>query len=283
MPEVSESVLIPGSFDILSPDHRSFISACMAALATEVSTENVVIGLVPDRALKAKGKYRPFFSSEWRQEDIRDWFATVEPDQRIGFEEFYPGKILRSPPREQKYSLAALSVEYVGTSIAAATARMAERTIFVPPVNDTHTSDIERTLRAERDSSSCEWRVGAVLLRNGSVAGQYHNGGLMPDSCLSCSKRIDVQMTAEEIGVLQPSLVPCDFSHAELQAVREAEPGDYLLSTLSPCWGCAEDIAVSGIERVVYLKPYHTTVAPIEYLASSGVQVRQAGYHADAD
>jgi deoxycytidylate deaminase len=282
-PDIRDSVLIPGCYDILSPDHRQFISSCVAALATEVSFDTVVFGLVPDRAMQAKGKYRPFFNYEWRQEDIGDWFASVDPDQQVGFDEFYPGKILRSPVPEQKYKAAALSTEYEGRVASEATAKLAERTVFVPPVNGTHTSDIESTLRGARDSANCDWRVGAVLLRDGLVAGQYQNGGPEPDSCLSCSKGLDVRRTKAETGYVKPSPVPCDYEHAEKQAVLDACPGDYLLSTVSPCQDCAESIVKSGIERVVYLRPYHKTLDPADYLAANGVRIRPAGYRLGDD
>lgn len=276
--ETINRVLIPGSYDILSTDHKLFISSCIAAAEADMSPAGVVMGLVPDRALHKKGKYRPLFAYEWRQNDISRWFSTQERTQQLEFEEFYPGKLLHSPPPEPKHRLAVLSTEHEGTTIAEATTLLAEKIIYVPPIDIVHTTDIENTLRGERDASYCEWRVGAVLLRDGTVIGQYHNGGSEPDSCKSCSKRIDIQRIEDTTGRVKPSLVPCDFPHTEMQATRAAQPGDHLLTTMSPCQECAEAIVSSGIERVVYLQPYHTTQDPIAFLANNGVKIRQAGY-----
>ncbi len=95
---------------------------------------------------------------------------------------------------------------------------------------------------------------------------------------MSCSKQIDLRKIEAETGLVQPSPVSCDFSHAEQRASREALTGDDLLATTSPCQACAEAIVDSGIRRVSYLRPYHTAQRPLEFLENNGVQVRQAGY-----
>ena len=283
--ETANRVLIPGSYDILSPDHRLFIGSCLAAAGAEMDVEGADIGLVPDRALNRKGRYRPFYANTWRQDDIREWHATLDSAQQapqLGFEEFYPGKLLHAPPDKPAYQLAVLSSEHEGSAVSQATSVLAQKTIFVPPFDTVHTTDIENMLRAERDASYCNWRVGAVLLRDGVIVEKYHNGGPESDSCASCPKQIDIQRVEAATGMRQPSPVPCGFSHAEARAATDAQPGDHLLTTLSPCQGCAEAIVTSGIERVVYLKPYHTTRKPISFLEDNGVQIRQAGFIPDA-
>ena len=70
--------------------------------------------------------------------------------------------------------------------------------------------------------------------------------------------------------------VPCDHRHAEEVCLLEAQPGDDLVITHSPCQKCAEKIVEKNIRRVVYLSDYRY-FDPINFLKSKGVQVRKAG------
>lgn len=276
--ELIDSVLIPGVYDILSPDHKSFLLSCMDVAQMETGIKDTTIGLAPDRSATEKGRYRPFYTFDWRRDDISEWHTSLTSHGSLEFTEFCLRELIDSPPHDVKYKIATLSSHYRGTIIEQATLKLAARTIFVPPVNQAHTTDIENALTEIRNSANCTWRVGATLLRNGGLIGSYRNGGIAEDSCQSCSKQIDIQRTLHRTGSVLPSLVPCDFSHAEKQATLAAQNGDHLITTVSPCQECAESIAVSGITRVVYLRPYHSPQNPIATMRESGVQVAQAGY-----
>jgi deoxycytidylate deaminase/phosphopantetheine adenylyltransferase len=269
---------IPGGYDIFSPDHKSFLSSCIEAAKAEVNATDIVIGLATDEALANKGKYRPFFSYDWRQDDVSEWHSSQDTDCKLLIEEFNPKEVLHSPPLESRYKLAVVSSEYEASRIAKILPFIARKTIFIPPIDIIHTTDIENGLLTGRDTSTCAWRVGATLLRGGEVVGTYHNGGFSADDCISCSKQIDLRSAEEESGQLQPSTVPCDFRHAEQHAAIDAQTGDDLLTTTSPCQECAEAIVDSGIKRVSFLRPYHSIEEPLAFLQTNGVKVRQAGY-----
>lgn len=275
---VNNSLYIPGGFDVLHKDHKAFIDAAIVAGKEEIEVDNVVIGLVSDKALHGKGKYRPLFSYEWRQEDIQRWYESQDRLDRLEFDPFSPRELLKAP-KEQKYRAAVLAAEYEGTRIADVVANAAEKVIYIPAVNNVHTSDLENTLCETRDLSLCDWRVGAVLVRNGEIIEAAHNGGSAPGSCLSCSKRLDLKRIEQDSGHLQPSPVPCDYTHAEARVLKAVAKGDDLFTTTSPCGECAEAIVESGVRRVVYLRPYHSAKEPLHLLEENGIAVRQVGYH----
>lgn len=221
-----KQLVIPGSYDVLHKDHKRFIEAGIDAASSVADIDQVVMALVPDKALQVKGKYRPLYGYDWRQTDLRNWF--LSHGQVPDFEEFNPRDILRQVVDEDaKHGLAVLSTEYIGTRIANATANIARKIIYVPPVNITHTTDIENALRATRDNSHCDWRVGAVLVRDGEIIDASQNGGNLPDSCISCPKRIDLEKIVKTTGQLQPSPVACIYPHAESKVVENAQKGDH--------------------------------------------------------
>lgn len=255
------SLFIPGGFDILHRDHQKHIRNAVTAGQSRLSLNSVVFGLASDKVLATKGKTRPFFSYEWRKDDLEKWFKN-ESKGTIDFQPFSPERLLRSPNTHPKHALAVLSTEHENTGISAATAMVAEEIIFIPPINTLHATDFEGTLLDTKERSNCDWKVGAVLLRDGQVVGKGHNEQLLPETKSNDDSK--------------------EIIHAEIKVLPEAKSGDYLLTTTSPCGDCAEKIVEAGIGRVVYLEPYHTperAKEPLEFLKDNGVQIRQAGYH----
>lgn len=275
--ETIDRALITGGYDLLSQDHRLYILNCIKTARSEVGIDSITIGLLSDESLSTKGKHRPFYSYRWRQEDICNWYATVEPDQQVEFEEINSAKLLQSLPRARKYLLALIAVEHKGTPNANAIYKLAEEIVYVSSIDRFHTSDVEQTLQAESAASPCTWQSGAILLREGAIAGKYHHGGQGSDCCRSCSWRTDTRLDEEQPSVFRSSPLSCYFPHAESQAAAVAQVGDHLLTTRSPCWECAKEIAMSGIKRVVYLESDHRTQEAITHLADRGIQIRRAG------
>lgn len=66
------------------------------------------------------------------------------------------------------------------------------------------------------------------------------------------------------------------INHAEINCLEKSQPRDALITTMGPCLNCSEKIVEKGIERVVYLDPYHNNTAN-DYLVQNGVKVRRAG------
>ena len=271
------TLLIPGSFDVLQPADRIFIKNCIAAARSETTVDKVVVGLVPDRNLHTLGKYHPFFPVDWRQEDVTKWYDS-EYDDSVAFEEFAPDPSSRTNSETSRHRIAVVCSKYENTSVADVLSTKAQQIIYIPQVEKHYKADIEQTLRDVRDESFCDWRVGAVLLRDGVIIDKGHNGDNHPDSCLSCSRRLGLQSTEPE-AMLRPSSIGCDFPHAEIKASVTAQTDDHLLTTTSPCESCSNAIVEKGIKRVVYLRPYHNmaTLEPVENLRRQGIQIRQAG------
>ena len=270
-----DEIYIPGGFDLLHPDHKSFVERCVEHARNVVDFDSVVIGLVSDAELNLRSTHRPFFSFEWRKEDMERWWknnnnnlslSVVLDQQSID----YQGDLRRNRGR-----LVVASEEQRGSAKATAAVDLYGGIIFVSPLNTLHTSDIESSLTSERSSSYCKRPVGAVLLRDGIVQATFRNGG-GPDSCDSCSKYLEVMRVFEDTGNMLPTSVACDYQHAEARCLELADKGDYLLTTTSPCNDCAEFIFERGVQRVVYLEGYHDQ-KPLDYLKQQGVEVRRAG------
>lgn len=273
----AEELYIPGGFDLLHKDHKTFILNCINEARKTANFDRVVVGLISDRELNFRGKHRPFFSFEWRKEDIERWWKkegkdfdlAVELDQlSVGNKNLLiknPNRLVVTSTANRGHKNIPLALELYGGIV------------FVPPINEIHTTDIENQLTSARDNSNCLINtVGAVLLRNGKVEAVFSNGG-KPGSCEGCNKYIELMKVLKQTGEKRPTPIPCDFPHAEESCLKVAESGDYLLTTTSPCRDCAEFIVDKGIERVVFMEPYHDT-KPIDYLMKKSVKVRQAGH-----
>ncbi len=267
---------IPGGFDVLHPDHKAYIMRNIKhVIKRGLSFDRISIGLSPDSFISRKGALSPLYEYDWRKQDLQDWFSSTMYQGLVDIDPFEPNAIVENGPNQRR--LLVLSKEYEGKTVGNALESVSGRTLYLPPVNRIHSSDIRLALISSMKSSNCERQVGAVLLRDGVIANTAHNGG-GPASCAFCPKRIDYYLNLERTGIHQPSAVPCIYPHAEEIAAKNAQKGDHLLTTLSPCNNCAETILQKEISRVVYVEGYHDQ-RPIRSLSRKGVQVRQAGYH----
>lgn len=102
--------------------------------------------------------------------------------------------------------------------------------------------------------STCAKRqyFAVVLMPNGRVAGVGYNGS--PPGIKHCS---DGGCPRLEQGSLNGSIYDnCVAQHAEANAIIWSDPALRIDGTLivngPPCFGCAKQIASSGIRRVVY-------------------------------
>lgn len=266
-------VYISGGFDLLHPDHTEFIRRCVKNARDQHTIDTVVFGLLSDQFLAQKSPHRPFFTFAWRAEDVKRAATSLG----LGFEVQVEHA---SPPdsRKNRRRVLAFSSEYYKRPMIEDARSTGARLIFAQPVNNIHTTDVEKALLTARNEAHCDIRqVGAVMLRDGVIQAIGKNGGETRTSCASCSKCKDFQGQLQAYGRLQTPLVPCDYEHAEQQCLQEAEPGDWLLTTTSPCEMCTDEIIAKDLARVVYLEAYHNT-NPLKRMEDQGIQVRQAGY-----
>lgn len=148
----------------------------------------------------------------------------------------------------------------------------------VPPVNNLHTSDVEKRLLQLRDASTNKIRkVGAVLIRNGCIVGEGFNidGG---EACPKCSF-----FTRGESQKVRQTL--CNHPHAEVSAIDGYKDPSFedtvLIVTTAPCLECCQYIISKKIPLVIYLEEYRRLgeidrSGPV-LLNKAGVLVRKAG------
>lgn len=271
-----KDIYFKGGFDLFHAGHRTFIQDGINNASQVTSFDRVTVGLVDDADLRAtKGSLSPLFTYEWRKDDVTRWFQSTEFGSITTVERAIP--IVEQTRADR---LIVRSSEYVDTPNTIQAQASGIDILFVPPSKKIHTSDIKSSLVLAEEGSHCQIRqVGAVLLRDGVMQQVGSNGG-GPDSCFSCPKYVDIVKSEEITGERGRSSVPCVFPHAEVQVLESAQKGDDLLVTTAPCDPCAEQIVEKGINRVVFLKPYHGN-APYDFLKENGVKVRQAGYQAE--
>jgi len=268
-----------GGFDALHPYHRAYLENGIALAASVTSFEHIYIGIDSDSLLhQRKGPLSPLFSFVWRREDLESWGSTASLGDVLRIEE--GTRVEQQSPNTNRLLIA--SSDYQDHPNFRKAVEHGVHILFAPPINNSHTSDTKnRLLKAERGSTCLERHVGAVLLRGGRAIDVGSNGGA-PGSCYICPKGIDKRSRATEAERRAHSPVECTFAHAEVDALTEAQSGDDLLTTVSPCPSCAEAIVEKGINRVVYLRDWARGQPETQgtmYLKQHGVRIRQAGYH----
>lgn len=113
---------------------------------------------------------------------------------------------------------------------------------------------IEMSLIWSKNSKSKRKKVGALLVKNGSIISDGYNGtpSGFDNNCeieIETEGRIELKTKKEVL-------------HAESNAIAKVAKSNYssegstLYTTLSPCVECAKLIIQSGIKRVVYLEKY---------------------------
>jgi dCMP deaminase len=262
-------VYIPGGFDMLHLDHKEFILRCIQSAEGISRIDRVVFGLMSDEQLHTRGPIRPFFTYDWRAQDLLSFAKSQGLAAKV---EAYDSPL----SKKNRQRVVAYSNEYAQRQYTKDTQKIHGRLVFAPPLNQTHTSDIAQTLHLARESSACMIKVGAVLLGEGVVKSIGFNGGPDEESCRDCGKCKELRRQLEAYGEQRTALPPCDYPHAEAACLKTAEKGDWLLTTTAPCRDCAEIIIEKDLARVVYLKEYHDK-KPLEEMKKHGIQVRQAG------
>ena len=108
-------------------------------------------------------------------------------------------------------------------------------------------------------------KVGAVAVSKKGVMAFSYNGTVPGSS--------NATIDSENITL------PCVL-HAETNAMAKlnketSTEGAWLYCTLSPCMDCAKAIYQAGILRVVYLEKYKHGTYALEFLKSTGIEVKQ--------
>lgn len=256
---------IGGGFDILHEDHKKFIIFGIKLFKEKYGNlQKVIIGLKPDSNLSTrKGTYRPFFSYEWRKEDISNFLNELDIKHIIirstDFFSKFKGRSDMVAQVRSDYPTGRKQMEDFGITV-----------IYVDPINLINTSTFETKLFEAQKKSNCKLRkVGALLIRQGKIISEEYSGS---GDCNCCSKYIAYQKGKGKLS----KNVECDYPHAEAAVLVGAKKGDDILITDSPCQKCAELIVSKEIRRVVYVKEYYNT-NPLEYLRNNGIKVRKSG------
>ena len=256
---------IGGGFDILHANHREFINLGIRIFKEKYGDlQEVIIGLKPDSILnEKKGIFRPFFSYEWRKEDVSNFLTQKNIiNSVIKTTEFITHLKGRNDVVAQvksDYRTGGKLLEDLGIEV-----------LYVDPFNLINTSTFETRLFENSAKSNCNLRkVGALLVRQGEIIKEGYSGA---GNCTCCSKYLAYQNGKGKLS----KNVDCDYPHAEEVILFHAQSGDDVLITDSPCQKCAELIAMKGIRRVTFIKEYHN-IEPTEYLIKHGIKVRKAG------
>ncbi len=271
---------IGGGFDVIHRDHKEFIDRCINVFSEKYGTpKHLIVRLHSDYKLNhKKGYYRPFFSYEWRAQDISEFlrnkanFSILKIDS-LDFKSFCIKGVDMLMKEDSSMHLTAdkivMAVRVDDMEFGKDVESLGLEVVYVPTCNKFHTTDIERRLLSSREKSNCKIRkVGALLLRDGEIVKEGYSGN---GDCNCCSKYKIYSVTGKA-----SQNTPCDFPHAEEVCLEDAKKGDDLFITCSPCMSCAEKIVSKGIRRVVFLEEYYD-IKPLEYLHKNGVSFRKAG------
>jgi deoxycytidylate deaminase len=286
MSEVKE-IAIPGGFDILSEDHKEFLSRCISNFP---SLKKVSIGLATNNFLnKHKGKSRPFFDFSWRRDDLKKFMSDK-----------YPNLELEILPLDESASIFQgkfVCIDKLNLKGIEKLKKLNVPFLTIDSINKHHTSDIESELTSISKQSKCYVRkVGAILLRNGKIIKKDYNAH---KSCNFCPKYLDLispkrtvfpfknnmglltynfhnTINLETKLKLYPSQIDCYNEHAEIRVLKHASLHDDLLVTCSPCLNCAREIVKNKIRRVTYIEEYWNKES-IDYLRKNNISIRKAG------
>ncbi len=260
-----DTLCIGGGFDVLHADHKGFIEKCLENYSRKYGNPaHLVVMLVSDEKLSSlKGAYRPFFSFEWRNQDMHDFLTNKNLDFHISKNSLISG--LKDIDKNKSI----IAVRPDDAKVIKTAESQGFKLISVSPLNRLHTTDIEKRLLVSKEKSNCKIRkVGALLVRGGEIVREGFSGN---GDCNCCSK-----YKVYSVAGIACQNVPCDFPHAEEVCLEYAREGDDLFVTCSPCMACAEKIVSKGIRRVVFLEEYYD-IKPLEYLRKNDVLFRKAG------
>lgn len=268
-------IAIPGGFDLFHQNHKDFITRCIGHAEGEIRFDRVVIWLASDKDLAKKGSNRPFFTYEWRKEDVKKWIQIQPSKYEYSFEELNICELISQSTAPDPQRMVVGSAEYENKWQSALWKSKNAGMIYVPPIGVFHTSDIENALLQKKDESKCRVnKVAAMLIQDGIVQAAHCNGG--ENICNDCGKYESILEHFNETEQIVPSNIPCNHPHAEIKCMENSKPKSSLIATTSPCLDCSHEIVKYGIERVVYLSPYHDQKAS-DFLTQNGVKVRKAG------
>ncbi|MDD2651855.1 MAG: dCMP deaminase family protein [Sulfurimonas sp.] len=121
-------------------------------------------------------------------------------------------------------------------------------------------------------------QVGAVIVKDGRILSTGYNG--TPAGYINCREHWDGNYTSEHHEWSKTYEI-----HAEMNAIIWAArkgisvEGATIYVTLEPCSECSKNIIASGIERIVYLKPYEHTHSEVisKFIKDNGVSIEKLG------
>jgi deoxycytidylate deaminase len=252
-------------YDVMHSWHRDFIKRALSCYSAKIKegVSGIIIGLNSDTFLNnKKWLERPFFEFDWRKNDMEAYLKTLNiseiwvvdeedanlSDYQVVVMEWWPMEV----EWKDKYDLLA-----------------------VPEVWWQHTSTIMSSIDDAKQKSRCKMiQIWSILVRQGDIIWEWHNGAAWTDNCLKervfYSPENELWKNNMSIGV------ECNSPHAEIMAMKNAVIWDDLITSLSPCVNCAREIIKRGIRRVVYLGEYYNQDPGIKVLEDAGVEIRQA-------
>lgn len=135
---------------------------------------------------------------------------------------------------------------------------------------------IEMALIWSKNSKSKRKKVGALLVKNGSIISDGYNG-----TPSGFDNNCEIEIKTEGKIELKTKK---EVLHAESNAIAKIAKSNYssegstLYTTLSPCMECSKLIIQSGITRVVYTEKYSGECG-LKLLDQAGIKVEQITIH----
>lgn len=119
-------------------------------------------------------------------------------------------------------------------------------------------------------------QVGAVIVKDGRILSTGYNG--TPAGYINCCEHWDNEYTKDHHEWSKTYEI-----HAEMNAIIWAArkgisvEGATIYVTLEPCSECSKNLIASGIQRIVYLKPYEHTHSEVisQFIRDNGVSIER--------
>ena len=260
------TLVTKGVFDVLHSNHKIFLST----LIEKSNCDSILILLSNDeRAAFFKGKERPLFTYEWRQQDIYKFMIKQFSNIKLRFKSikvaetdeqslgFYMNNSDYIIGLKGQYSW--LKHQYNGLN----------NLILLDEQPGHHTSEINSLITNGEDMSGCTaTRSAAVRVRNGMIQEVGRNG-----IQLSSVTKIGQPMSCH-----QCSSNRCNYHNEVEVALANSIPGDDLFLSYLPDLSRAKQIIDRKVNRVVYFKDSDNRKG-LEYLKANKVKIKKAGVY----
>lgn len=260
------TLVTKGVFDVLHSNHKIFLST----LIEESNCNSILVLLSSDkRAEHFKGKERPLFTYQWRQQDLHKFISRRFPTIRLRFK-----SIKVSETDEQSLGFYMNNSQYIiGLKGPYRWLRhqykYLNNLILLEEQPGHHTSEISNLITNGEEMSGCTAiKSAAVRVREGMIEEVGRNG-----IQLSSVTKIGQPMSCH-----QCSPGRCNYHNEVEVALANSIPGDDLFLSYLPDLSRAKQIVDRKVNRVVYFKDSDNREG-LEYLKANNIKIKKAGVY----